>query len=135
MWLHLIGENAPEAPFSEAGMELAGLLHCGVAIAGFVALLLHGATAWVSAVGAILAFVVLSVALYHRIARWVSVAIGSAFSVTVGAAVGGLARSEQLGVWLGAAAGLLLAGVVYGRLVVAAVRARRLAGARGEARR
>ena len=121
MRLHVAAEVA-DMPMSENGMTLALYLNLGVAAAGLVALWLAGVPGWASATLALMAFVLLGVALFHRIARWVSVARGTALTTGVGVAFGGAGHGGALGVAVGAAIGLAVAAVTYGRFVAAALR-------------
>jgi hypothetical protein len=123
MRLHVSAERA-EVPLSEDGMALALYLNAGVAVAGLVSLWLAGVAGWAAAAVAALAFVILNVALFHRMARWLSVACGTALSIGVGVALGGASRPGALGVAGGAAIGLVVAAAAYGRFVAAALRPR-----------
>ena len=92
------------------------ILNLGVGIAGLVTAWMAGAPAWAAIAAAVLTFVLLGVALFHRVARWISVALGTALAVGIGVELGSLGE-RTLATVAGGAIGLLIAAVTYGPFV------------------
>jgi hypothetical protein len=117
--LHIAGGSPEPLPGPE--IEMAVYLNALVSLAGGGALLVLGVALPVSAGAVVFALCVLTVALYHRHARWVSIALGSAFAIGAGVGLGRLA-DQTLYVVIGGAFGALCAAIAYGRFVRALFR-------------
>ncbi len=98
------------------------ILNLGVAIAGLVMAWLAGAPPWAAIAAAVVTFVLLGVALFHRVARWISVALGTALAVGIGVELGSLGAGSVLATVAGGAIGLLVAAVTYGSFVASVLR-------------
>lgn len=120
--LHLIG-STPD-PLPGPSMEIAVYLNLGVSlVAGGV--LVVNAAPFVASVGAVaIAFVSLSIALYHPWWRWLSVTLGSALVLSVGAGVGALLGGGAR-VAIGGAIGFAFAAAGYGPFIADVLRAGR----------
>ena len=119
MRLHIVGSTP--APLPESEMEIALYLNFAVAVVGAGALVVWGAHWGVALAMLVGVFVALSLALYHRWWRWVSIAFGTTLATGVGVAFGMLS-DRAIHVAIGAAIGLAFAALGYGRLVAQSFR-------------
>lgn len=103
-------------------MEIAIYLNLGVSLIAGGVLVVNAAPFVASIVAVAVAFVSLSMALYHPWWRWLAVTLGSALTISVGAGIGALLGGAA-SMFFGAALGVLFAAGGYAPFVADVVRA------------